>query len=144
MKASAVTDRQLEGAIVSYQNENIAGRIQNCSTVAAVCQMLFDSLAKFWRNGVIDVIRNLRPYMLAVQNHDPPPFLNSPNRLLCLEASWGASTFCIMSLARSRRVFTTPSLTPKADAVSAMLSSCTSRRISTSRYSSGRLAIAFR
>src|SRR5664279_3945685 len=110
--------------------------------MAAVGKVLLDGLAQLGCDIVFDVVRDLIPHVLAIQNHDPPALpLNSPNRPL--HANCGASIFCIIRRARSSLVFTTPSLTPSAAAVSAILNSWTSRMSSTSRYISGRLAVAF-
>src|SRR5271165_5491540 len=102
--------------------------------MAAVGQMLFDRLPQFGGDVAVDVAGNLFPDVLAVQNHDPPALpLNNPNTPLLFDASCGARIFCIMRRARSKRVFTTPGLTPSASDVSAMLTSSTSRSSSTWR-----------
>src|ERR1700733_415103 len=102
--------------------------------MAAVGEMLLDVGAQLGRDRAIDVVGNLSPHMFAIQNHDPPALLrNNPNIPPFFVFKRGARIFCIISRARNSRVLTTPSLTPKAFAVSAILNSSTSRRSNTSR-----------
>src|SRR5271165_6689285 len=134
VQALAVADGKLKRTVVGDQDENVPRRIQHGGAVTAVGKVFFDGLAQLGRDTAIDVIGNLIPDMPAIQNHDPPALprnkLNSPP---CLVASCGARIYCIIRRARKSRVFTTPWLTPSAAAVSAMLSSSTSRRRIVSR-----------
>src|SRR6516165_3506163 len=144
MQSLAIAHRQFKSPFVGNQIENIARGIQDGGAVTAVGKVFFDGIPQFRRDAIINVVRNLFPDVLAVQNHDAPALaLNNldkpPPRFVF---SCGARIFCITSRARNRRAFTTPWLTPSMVAVSAILYSCTSRRISTSRYVSGKLSSA--
>src|SRR5579871_219747 len=66
VEALAVADGDLEGALVGDQHEDVAGRIQHGSAVAAVGEVLLHGVAELLRDGAVDIVRNLVPHMPAI------------------------------------------------------------------------------
>src|SRR5262249_2713180 len=127
VQALTVADRQLEGPVVGRQDQDVPRGIEDGRADLAVLAVPLDLRTKLGRHGVVDVVRDLRPHMLAVQLHGILP--QNPLRAGAVVLSNGARRFCSITRARCSLTFTTFSLTPRAEAVSLTFSPSRSRRV---------------
>src|SRR5207249_7241985 len=109
----------------------------------AVTEMLFHGRPQGRVDLLLNIVRNLAPYLLAGYYHGFFPFAKL-NRLLQLPPNPGASKSRNMRRARNKRVFTLATVMSSAFAVSSILRCCTSRSTKTSRYFSPKGAMASR
>src|SRR5207249_11670156 len=92
----------------------------------AVTEMLFHGRPQGRVDLLLNIVRNLAPYLLAGYYHGFFPFANL-NRLLQLPPNPGASKSRNMMRARNKRDFTHATVMSTAFPVSAVLTSSSSR-----------------
>src|SRR2546428_3742731 len=99
----------------------------------AVTEMLFHGRPQGRVDLLLNIVRNLAPYLLAGYYHGFFPFAKL-NRLLQLPPNPGASKSRNMRRARNKSAFTPATGVSSAFSVSSILPVCTSRRPKTSPH----------
>jgi hypothetical protein len=69
VKAFAKADRQLEDAIIGYQDDHVTCGVQNGRANLAVIQVLLHRVPRFVGKRSIEIPRNVVPNVLAIYNH---------------------------------------------------------------------------
>src|SRR5581483_5424700 len=132
MQTPAKTKGYLHHALIAIQLNHVASTFQHGRAVLASANMFFDGGTQFRIDFTIQVVRNLAPYLFAVDYHGFAPLANDRSRLQEPPRP-GASKSRNISLARSNLVFTEAVEIPSAFAVSSMLNCSMSRKTNTSR-----------
>lgn len=132
MQTPAETEGYLHHALIAIQLNHVASTFQHGRAVLASTNMLFDSGTQFRINFTIQIVRNLAPYLFAIDYHGFAPLANERFRLQEPPRP-GANKSRNMSRARSNLVLTDAVEIPSALAVSSILNCSISRKIKTSR-----------
>src|SRR5258708_13241691 len=127
MQSLAVAYRQLKRAVIGWEDQNVAGGIQNRRADLAMLQVPLNLHAQFWRDAVVNVVGDVCPNVFAVQFHGILP--QNPLRAGAVVFKSGAKLFCSIIRARCSLTFAMFSLMSKAAAVSATLNSSTSPNV---------------
>src|SRR5229473_1361306 len=125
--------RQRERTPIGHQDDYVVHSVDQRGAMTAVLQMEFQFPPRLGRDGVVDVIRHLAPYVSACHRHGFLPFLKLGRLSTELSLMCGATRSRICNRARNRRVLTTASLTSSICAVLATLNPSISRSTKTSR-----------
>src|SRR5438045_9717871 len=131
MKPRAETSGQRKGPPICHQRDDVVDAINNGSAMPAVRKMQFQHFTHCRWDCIVEVIGYLSPNFFAGHRHGFLPFLKGWRLSTTLSFSTGASKSLNCSLARSKRVFTTASLSPMNSAVAATLFPLTSCKTNT-------------
>src|SRR5260370_39447833 len=127
MKTRAEDQLQFKHSFVSCEDQDISSGIQDRRANLTVFQMFLDFVSFRSFQVIVEVTRNVLPYVFAIYNQGNHLRLG----LTCF--SCGASVFCNIIRARCSLTFTDATEMPRASADSLTLNSSTSRNKKISR-----------
>ena len=93
MQALAEVEGQLEDALVSHENDDVASGVNYCGADFAVSQVAFDIGANLRVERVVDIFGDAVPDVAAAQSHDSLPKVRRFGSALVASRSFGTSFF---------------------------------------------------